>query len=827
LPENPSNRLRHIKIEGTASTEPYAPRGQGPRLRTPERTRQSHARRLLGQFQTLNQEYGALSDERAEFGFDPQSGLLLQFESAPDFDLKFESLDLRTQGIELLSVRRSEGKTIAVCYVPDGKLEHFINRIEEYRTQETHRGTPKHRALIESIEAVRIAAVEALWTDSGPLPSDDELVWWEIWIRSDGEILVPSLARAAEVAGFRLSEERLRFPERVVVTANCTKRQISQSLRLVNSVAELRRAKVTAADFLDLSPQEQYSLTSDMLARVSIRAEPSVAACILDTGVTQSHPLLVPALKLGDCQTVREEWGVDDPHGHGTEMAGLSLYGNLVELLSTDGPIELEHCLESVKIINFDDPNPPHLYGDITIRSVQLAEQSAPDRARAIGMAVTADDDEKGQPSTWSAAVDSLVSGYEDDRRRLLLISAGNTPHDRWHDHPAVCQSASVQDPGQSWNALTVGAFTQLASLSTERYPDWRPVASQGDVSPFSRTSCNWQRPWPLKPEIVMEGGNCAIDPADGMGREVDEFSLLTTHRSPAARPFSWSMMTSAATALAVRYASILQVRYPDFWPETIRGLLVHSAEWTDAMRRHFEPLSTREQKEKILRYCGYGSPDLNRACWSASNRLSLIAQDSFQPYEKEGGAYKTRAINYHSLPWPTAVLRDLRETPVKLRITLSYFIEPNPARRGWKGRYRYASHALRFEVRTPTETEGEFKRRVNFAARAEDEENQGYQGDSGDWELGPQLRHLGSIHSDWWEGTAAALANRNMIAVYPVVGWWRERHHLGRWNRQARYSLIVTIQTPSEQIDIYTPVQVQIASRVPVEIQVDEEEST
>ena len=138
MPENPSNRLRHIRIEGTASTEPYAPRGQGPRLRTPERTRQSHASRLLGQFQTLNQEYGALSEERAEFGFDPQSGLLLQFESAPDFDLKFESLDLRTQGIELLSVRRSEGKTIAVCYVPDGKLEHFINRIEEYRTQETH-----------------------------------------------------------------------------------------------------------------------------------------------------------------------------------------------------------------------------------------------------------------------------------------------------------------------------------------------------------------------------------------------------------------------------------------------------------------------------------------------------------------------------------------------------------------------------------------------------------------------------------------------------------------------------------------------------------------
>ena len=283
--------------------------------------------------------------------------------------------------------------------------------------------------------------------------------------------------------------------------------------------------------------------------------------------------------------------------------------------------------------------------------------------------------------------------------------------------------------------------------------------------------------------------------------------------------------MTSAATALAVRHAAILQARYPDYWPETIRALLVHSAEWTEAMKKHFQPLNTREQKEKLLRYCGYGNPDFNRACWSATNHLTLVAQESFQPYKKEGSAYKTKAINYHSLPWPTTVLRDLRETPVKLRVTLSYFVEPNPARRGWKGRYRYASHALRFEVQTPTETKKDFRRRVNSAAREEeDDENQEYQGDAADWELGPQLRHLGSIHSDWWKGTAADLANRNMIAVYPVVGWWRERHHLGRWNKQARYSLVVTIQTPSEEVDVYTPVQIQISSKVPVEIPVDGE---
>ena len=38
------------------------------------------------------------------------------------------------------------------------------------------------------------------------------------------------------------------------------------------------------------------------------------------------------------------------------------------------------------------------------------------------------------------------------------------------------------------------------------------------------------------------------------------------------------------------------------------------------------------------------------------------------------------------------------------------------------------------------------------------------------------KLRNLGSIHSDVWHGTAADLAERDYIAVYPVICWWRER---------------------------------------------------
>ena len=41
--------------------------------------------------------------------------------------------------------------------------------------------------------------------------------------------------------------------------------------------------------------------------------------------------------------------------------------------------------------------------------------------------------------------------------------------------------------------------------------------------------------------------------------------------------------------------------------------------------------------------------------------------------------------IQFFELPWPRDVLQGLGEQSVRLRVTLSYFIEPNPGRRGWK----------------------------------------------------------------------------------------------------------------------------------------------
>ena len=66
----------------------------------------------------------------------------------------------------------------------------------------------------------------------------------------------------------------------------------------------------------------------------------------------------------------------------------------------------------------------------------------------------------------------------------------------------------------------------------------------------------------------------------------------------------------------------------------------------------------------------------------------------------------------------------------------------------------------------------------------------------------------------------AVDLAARNMIWVYPVTGWWRERTHLGKCGAKARYGLVATITCPDADIDLYTPIEAMVETLAAVEIE-------
>ena len=531
---------------------------------------------------------------------------------------------------------------------------------------------------------------------------------------------------------------------------------------------------------------------------------------------TEPHPLISPGLAVADMHAVDQAWGVSDhdPRQHGTGMAGIALYECLTKVFGTSGPVNLRHILESVKIL----PPPPAVnsppdYGRVMQDGVLKAHIQAPRRNRALCMAVTADDRDMGLPTLWSGAVDDLCAGVLDDAPKLMFISAGNVdPSDLagsdYAYHTWNTTRAAVEDPAQAWNALAVGAMTDKVQIQDPTLSGWQPIAEAGDLCPTSRTSLPWpadnQGGWPLKPDIVTEGGNYAERGTDRTS--ADDLSLLTTILHPSGRLVETTRDTSPATAAAVRMAAIIWSRYPRFRPETVRALLVHSASWTPKMRSHF-PGNKKATIHGCLRRYGYGVPNLARALNSAENAVTLIYEGELQPFCKDGSTYKTYEMHVHDVPWPTQVLEDLGEAPVAMRVTLSYFIEPSPNNIGWGVNHRYQSHGLRFDViRPPGETLKEFKQRIS-RTEWEDQKRPKSARETRNWVIGEDGRTHGSLHSDWWLGKAVELARCNRIAVYPVTGWWKERHHLGRYERKARYSLIVSIEAPQLAVNFYNPI--------------------
>ena len=821
-------RFPHLFLPGPSDTQHNytSPRRGGP-SRLPSRNRAQHAQHI--QFQ-LNRAWEESQDRQATAHVD-RDGVYLTFVSEPGFDLTLTSLENRREGIRLLNVRpdgpEDGAASRATVYMPKASRGHFLRKAEAYASQDNkprQDGTTtfKNATLIESISDVQAAVLESsFWQDDlGRMPGDTP-DWVEVWLISEDLAAQEAFGHLCHDLSISLRSEYVTFPERAVLLILANQEQLQQLITRSDAIAEFRAVTEVASFFVELENRDQVERAQDLAQRTQFPTDDTVSVLILDHGVNNGHLLLEPLLADEDCHAVDPAWGTYDSDGHGTLMAGAAAFGDLLGCLEGHPPqVVIPHRLESAKILPPGlQTNPKQLWGWYTAQGISRAEIQAPHRARAICMAVTSDDQPtRGRPSSWSGLIDEVASGYSDDSRRLVILSAGNVDEpDDWRAYPHANMTRQVQDPGQAWNALTVGACTSKTRIVDASLASYAPLAGAGDLSPFSSTSVTWpDRKWPIKPELVYEGGNVARGPGDSV-LAADDLQLLSTSHDPQRSQFEAFNATSAAAAQVAHLAAHIQSRYPDAWPETIRALLVHSAEWTDAQKAAHLAGVSKDDYYRLAKVCGYGVPSLERAMSCAANSLSLISQTTIQPFDTLQNRHVTRDMHLYRLPWPADILSELGEAPLHMRVTLSYFVEPSPGEVGWSDGYRYNSHGLRFQLNGPGEAEADFVKRVNRKAR-DDDEHPGTEGASRYWQLG-EYRNTGSIHSDIWQGTAAALALSNLIAVHPTIGWWRERPHLGRHDRKTRYSLVVSFSLPSEDIDIYTPVAVRLGTPVVVPI--------
>lgn len=819
----------NIFLDKTAEAHKYTSKNQGGGNNSlPPRNRIEHGQRIQNKLRNIWKQVQDEKKDTKAISINTKLGTYLEFESTLNYRLNTKSLESIKDGIRLLNVRKEtkDKETFvnkATVFIPKGKENYFLKKVNAYLdlAKNTKKGNPANKNLIDSINDIKLAVLESFWTGSKDWIPKEELAWCEVWISSDSEKAEVEFRNVLKTLNIESKKEKISFPERRVLFIKANKNLLQNLIENTDLIAEIRRATETAAFFVNLENAEQTEWVDELLKRLKVNKNNSTCISILDTGINNGHMLLKTVLNNKQCYTYKNEWGTYDHGGHGTSMAGLSVFGDLQNALESNDEIIIDHCLESYKILPPKGENNPQLYGAITTEAISNLIIDNPSKHRIICMAITAPKYETGDgsPSSWSASIDELTSGYIDGIQKLFLVSAGNiNEREDWMNYPNSNITRTVQNPAQSWNAITVGAYTEKCTIDFQEYGNKEVVAKAGELSPYSSTSANWDDKWPIKPEIVLEGGNLI---KDSMGCfECEDLSVLTTNYKPQQNQLTTICATSAATAQASWMAAKLQSMYPNVWPETIRALLIHSAEWTDAMKKQFLKGNNKGDYKNLLRICGYGVPNLEKAIKCANNSVNLIIQSELQPFDKIKSAYKSKDMHIHEIPWPKKVLEQLFDTQVEMKVTLSYFIEPGPGEIGWKDRYRYPSCALRFDV-NGSDTKEVFMSRISKAVEEENDDIIKSGGGNVKWLLGPNNRNVGSIHSDVWKGTASALATSNLIAVYPAVGWWRERHHLGRWNHKIRYSLVVSISTPKVTTDLYTPImnKIKIDNKVKVEI--------
>ncbi len=802
------NQLPHLilPIDQIRSLPFTSKKGGGGDKRIPSRNRQEHADKLKIELTNIQNNHS-----RTEL-------FSIKFSGQPNMDLLCEEFDKKGYKMELLSTKKVGDEIIANVRIDANKtFDKLIKAFDNYVNPPLRGGNQVKNPspYIASIEHINEISLKDLFTDDDSLfPNDDSKHWWEIWITNKDENALNCFKQIARQNSIIFNEHPLIFQDRTVFLVNATNLELTSFVSKCYLIAEVRIAKKLKSFVINASPEEQQKFLDDLREKIQYASESNnTRIVVLDGNIIKRHPLLDNALIRN--QQALTVFSLDNQNEHATEMASLSLFGDIQEACKKQR-IEIHHKVEGVQVfdVEHDDSD---LYGIITERALQITSDNE-QSAYIMPITETMSDKYKGKPSSWSAYLDNIVF----NNKKLFAVSVGNIndiyPKSEYNN---IQENSCIESPAQAWNVISVGSYTNLCNADLCSAEGAIPYANSGELSPYSRTSCMFSSSWPIKPDILLEGGNKVIH-RDQYVYQHDSFELVACAKNFNEQLFTTISATSASTGISGSFIGELMATYPSFWPETIRGLLVHSAEWSQAMWDKLGYDKSKTTISNFSRMFGYGIPDLEKAKYSVASALTLIAQkDNFQVFMPKTDDVSSKAkidnlssILFIKLPWPKETLQGtLSNQRIKLTITLSYFIEPNPSERGYISKYAYQSHNLRFDLQRPTETLKQFESRVNNLIK--DAENSNSTSSTGgyNWVLGPNSRTRGSVHKDILELTGAELAQAENIAVYSVAGWWKKAKLAS--DTFSRFSLIVSIDAGETDINLYNEIKNQI--QIPV----------
>lgn len=557
--------------------------------------------------------------------------------------------------------------------------------------------------------------------------------------------------------------------------------------------------------------EEFDSRISDEESQVNLEIikpdENAPRVCIIDSGIQENHPLLESAIDSSNSKSYLDNNIVTADQvprgGHGTRVAGAVLYKHDIP---KEGQFQPIVYLQNARIL--DELN-------------QLPDQSAPSSimqeivddfggsgTRIYNLSVT-----ERVPcarihmSTWAAKIDQLSL----DKDVLFVISSGNiqsasisTILENGNVYPSYLLEdiGRIANPAQSSFGITVG------SICNEKYieADRESFGSKGEVSSFSRSGLGmWGA---IKPDVVEYGG-------DLVRERNGQFVLITS--KPECCPelvtstFDGNLGltnrdtvgTSFSAPKVSHIVAAIQRELPSYSTLLYKCLLIQSARWPDSYSSHTDPLD-------VIRYIGFGIPNLERSTSNSEYRITLVYEGYISP----------KKADVFNIKVPEEIRRIGDEYDILVEVTVSFKAKPRRTRR-----YSYLSSYLQWESSQIGETFEMFKNRMiqSTDTKTEIEESRHTGFDPFPWTI--HSRKNSGIHGiklndsstqkDWAIVKSYHLSEDFGIGVIGRNGWEKDL------KTEIPYAISVSFEAVNEDIEIYESIKTVNEIEVAQEIRV------
>lgn len=522
--------------------------------------------------------------------------------------------------------------------------------------------------------------------------------------------------------------------------------------------------------------------------------------CIIDSGIQEEHRLLELAIdKERSISKVPNEEGVADlvtDGGHGTRVASAILFPKAVPKV---GDYQLPCWLQNVRVLDKNCSLNSSLYPPELMQTIVSEFHGGGTRIFNMSINVSVPC-RQIHTSAWAATIDKL--SWENDI--VFVISTGNIYRDQvYENNPGVEhylrtgrtypsylfeKSCRIANPAQSAQAIVVG------SVCSQKYEDddIESFGKHGEPSAFTRTGPGiWGM---IKPDVVEFGGdyirNKLGNPNVRVLRETcPELVRSVYGRGPAVGKDK--VGTSFATPKVAHILARIQEAIPQSSTLLYRALLVQSARWPEWFDDgEYELFS-------ILRYMGYGIPEVDLAVRNSEHRVTLVGEDVIGPVQ----------AHVYSVKIPEELRRPGDSFSIRVEVTLSYKAIPRRTRRRTKS---YLSNWLHWESSKTGETLNAFENRMlkNIDLDEPEEEDT----NSFPWVIkqrrGGGVKEVNlsesTLQKDWCYIESNQLPAEFGIAVVGHKGWEKDL------KAEVPYALVVSVEAAEKDIEIYERIRIE-----------------